>query len=77
MVTSSFRRIAINNGIATIKLAEVLLLQTSPEGRGGANQTPHIHNNQIEMMENGVAPPVGEEDDILSLPAAAPQYKSG
>jgi len=31
--------IAINNGIATIKLAEVLLLQTSPEGRG-ANQTP-------------------------------------
>ena len=34
--------IAINNGIATIKLAEVLLLQTSPEGRAGGkpNTTP-------------------------------------
>ena len=38
--------IAINNGIATIKLAEVLLLQTSPEGRG-ANQTPH-HDTTIK-----------------------------
>ena len=76
MVTSSFRRIAINNGIATIKLAEVLLLQTSPEGRG-ANQTPH-HTQQSNRDDGErVAPPVGEEDDILSLPAAAPQYKSG
>jgi len=38
--------IAIKNGIATIKLAEVLLLQTSPEGRG-ANQTPH-HDTTIK-----------------------------
>ena len=69
--------IAINNGIATIKLAEVLLLQTSPEGRG-ANQTHHTMTQQSNRDDGErVAPPVGEEDDILSLLAAAPQYKSG
>ena len=52
--------IAINNGIATIKLAEVLLLQTSPEGRG---QTKHHTMTQQSNRDDGerVAPPVGEE----------------
>ena len=69
--------IAINNGIATIKLAEVLLRANIARGGRGANQTPH-HTQQSNRYDGEpVAPPVGEEDDILSLPAAAPQYKSG
>jgi len=76
LVTSSFR-IAINNGIATIKLAEVLLLQTQLRWQRQTNQHT-ITITQQSNRDDGerVAPLVGEEDDVLSLPAAAPQYKS-
>jgi hypothetical protein len=73
-VTSSFPPIAINSGIAIIKLAEVLLLQTHFDGRGKPISTPlQLHNNQIGLMENGYHRRAGEEDDIIFLPQPCPQ----
>ena len=57
VVTSSFR-IAINNGITTIKLAEVLLLQTPLRWQRQTNQ--HTITQQSNRDdEKRVAPPDG------------------
>ena len=59
VVTSSFRRIAINNGIAIIKLAEVLLLHASPRGRGQTNHHTITQQSNRDDGERVPPPPHG------------------